>query len=127
MSVDFSGNFALLGSRRHLTLINLNKPKEVLRRNHLNSKWDISKVKWNPFVSNQQYVLTTVSYFLVKGCMLLSQRCLECTNLCPFCFHVLKESYVLTCINRSNSKLNDLCLQDAEFVQLFFAAFIKFI
>ena len=62
MSVDVSGNLALLGSRRNLTLIDLNKPKEVVKRVSLSSKWDIGKVKWNPFDVNQQYFLSTVSY-----------------------------------------------------------------
>jgi len=72
MSVDISGNLALLGSRRNLTLIDLNKPKEVVKRISLSSKWDIGKVKWNPFEQNQHYFLTTVSCHYVFFMSLLS-------------------------------------------------------
>ena len=61
MSIDLSGNLALLGSKRNLTLVDLNKPKEVLRRISLNNHWDITKITWNPSKLNQQYFLTTVS------------------------------------------------------------------
>ena len=72
MSIDVSGNLALLGSRRYLSLIDLNKPKEVLRRINLTSKWDISRVTWNPTVVNQQYFLTTVSLMMRSMYTLLS-------------------------------------------------------
>lgn len=61
MAVDSEGKYAVLGTRRHLNLIDLDKPREVYRRLNLQSKWDISHVAWNPCASKREYFVATVS------------------------------------------------------------------
>nr|CAB3267714.1 ZF(RING)-3 zinc finger protein [Phallusia mammillata] len=59
MSVNALGDLVVLGSRRHLTLIELKEPQKVVRRVHLTNKWDISHLFWNPSVAHNNFILTT--------------------------------------------------------------------
>lgn len=61
MAVNAQGELVVLGSRRHLTLIELKEPQKVVRRISLTNKWDISHLFWNPSPANNQFLLTTVS------------------------------------------------------------------
>lgn len=61
MGVDALGKHCILGTKRHLIVIDLDQPEEVQRRIGRQSNWDVTQVQWNPCIMKKEYFATTVS------------------------------------------------------------------
>lgn len=61
MGVDVLGKYCILGTRRHLIVVDLDQPKEVKRRINRQSNWDVTQVQWNPCIAKKEYFATTYS------------------------------------------------------------------
>ena len=59
MSINSTGDIAVLGSKRHLALIDLDNPTEIVKRINLSNKYDLSRVLWNPNAVKKDVFLTT--------------------------------------------------------------------
>ncbi|KAG8200611.1 hypothetical protein JTE90_022233 [Oedothorax gibbosus] len=51
MAVDSTGQFAILAGRRHMGIVNLDNPTEVVHKTNRQSKWDVTTAAWS---SHQQ-------------------------------------------------------------------------
>lgn len=63
MSVDWTGQWALLAGRRHLALQSLDKfddNSECLRKFHRNSKYEVSAAEWAICGNSQEYCAIAV-------------------------------------------------------------------
>lgn len=65
MGVDALGKYCILGTRRHLIIVDLDQPEEVKRRISRQSNWDVTQVQWNPCIAKKEYFATTVSLRVV--------------------------------------------------------------
>jgi len=52
-------------SQHHIAVVDLNSPRDIVRRIARQSRWAISCVEWNPHPSHADYFLAAVSPFLV--------------------------------------------------------------
>ncbi|KAG1704370.1 GATOR complex protein WDR59 [Nymphon striatum] len=54
MALNFCGDYAVFAGRRSLTVINLDKPHEVVKKTSRQSKWEIRTIEWNQSYENAQ-------------------------------------------------------------------------
>ena len=62
MGIDVTGSTAVLGSKRHLIMIDLDNPAVVKSKINVGIKYEMNKVLWNPSKDHGQYFLTTYNH-----------------------------------------------------------------
>ncbi|GIY95576.1 GATOR complex protein WDR59 [Caerostris extrusa] len=51
MAVDRSGQYAVLAGRRHMGIVHLDQPSEIIHKTNRHSKWDVTIAEWSPHES----------------------------------------------------------------------------
>nr|XP_006825086.1 PREDICTED: WD repeat-containing protein 59-like [Saccoglossus kowalevskii] len=59
MSVDCTGQFAILAGKRVWAVINLDTPQDVVKKLSRQSRWEVSVVEWNPHVLQKNLFAAT--------------------------------------------------------------------
>ena len=69
LSLNDNGQFALLGGRKSLALINLSDPKTVCFRTMRNvGKWEVTSVQWAPVLSDRIAIAANDRIEIVNPC-----------------------------------------------------------